>query len=455
MKKHTLTLSLLSILASTHALAIDHDLEHAGQVKKFVNNALNAPVAVMQSQRVASASVQSETTAAITPVCPTLATGSLYTLSNSSAGESICYHFEITERSKTTALLVGQSQGTNVNLSIIKHNPDNTFTAIGSSANPGNQDEVVLALTEPGHYYWFMEVVESDGAEYNFGAAVANNLDPYEFNDTVALSTVLPDRQNSLVGNMDSINDVDYYQFTAVRGQDLSLSFFDGLSNEYVVEIYNSGWTPIAPNTYQIISNLQENQSINLRVSANKALPVNPANSYTLNIASIVASFDSDVITGESNVNRIPYSAKYYSGPYLTTQAYRKLNWSLVLKDTTGAPIEGALAQFTLIKNVNDAENTLATYRVNSDSNGAISEQINLGACNPNARGIEHTEYSLGYKNEWRSDVEVGLWRLDIPTNRGVDENGKLDTIGIGGDNVSYVYFGHICDQDLISSNPS
>jgi hypothetical protein len=254
---------------------------------------------------------------------------------------------------------------------------------------------------------------------------------------------------------MDSINDVDYYQFTAVRGQDLSLSFFDGLSDEYVVEIYNSGWVPVTPNTYQIISNLQENQSINLRVSANKALPANPENSYTLNIASIVASFSNHVITGESNVNRIPYSARNYSGPYLTTQAYGKLNWSLVLKDTTGAPIEGAVAQFTFIKNVTDAENTLTTYKVNTDGNGAISEQINLGVCSPNVTGIEHTEYSFGYKNEWRSDVEVGLWRIDIPTNRGLDEKGRLDTIGIGGDNVPYVYFGHICDQDLISSNPS
>ncbi|MBD1584262.1 hypothetical protein [Pseudoalteromonas sp. S16_S37] len=455
MKKHALSLSLFSILASTHTLAIAHDLENAGQVKKFINNALNIPVIAKQTKRFAGEAIQSETVEAITPRCPTLSTGNLYTLSDSNAGDNICYHFEITERSKTTALLVGQSQGTNVNLSIIKHNPDNTFTAIGSSANPDNQDEVVLALTEPGHYYWFMEVIESDGAAYNFGAAVANNLDSYEFNDTVALSTVLPDRQNSIVGNMDSINDVDYYQFTAVRGQDLSLSFFDGLSDEYVIEIYNSGWVPITPNTYQIISNLQENQSINLRVSANKALPANPENSYTLNIASIVASFSNHVITGENNVNRIPYSARNYSGPYLTTQAYRQLNWSLVLKDTTGAPIEGAVAQFTFIKNVTDAQNTLTTYKVNSDSNGAISEQISLSACNPNVTGIEHTEYSFGYKNEWRSDVEVGLWRIDIPTNRGVDEEGRLDTIGIGGDNVPYVYFGHICDQDLISSNPS
>ncbi|OHU90197.1 MULTISPECIES: hypothetical protein [Pseudoalteromonas] len=72
--------------------------------------------------------------------------------------------------------------------------------------------------------------------------------------------------------------------------------------------------------------------------------------------------------------------------------------------------------------------------------------------CNPNATGIEHTEYSFGYKNEWHSDVEVGLWRIDIPTNRGLDEKGRVDTIGIGVDNVPYVTFGHTCDQDLKQS---
>ena len=65
--------------------------------------------------------------------------------------------------------------------------------------------------------------------------------------------------------------------------------------------------------------------------------------------------------------------------------------------------------------------------------------------CNPNVNGIRHTEYSFGYKNVWESDVEVGAWQIVIPTNKGLDENGEIDTIGIGGDNVPYVYFGHIC----------
>lgn len=137
------------------------------------------------------------------------------------------------------------------------------------------------------------------------------------------------------------------------------------------------------------------------------------------------------------------------------TEAYNRLNWSLVLRDSTGAPIEGAIAYFNFIKDVEDQANTSTSYQALSNTNGKISDQINLNSCTPNVKGILHTEYSLGYKNVWESDVEVGAWQIVIPTNRGLDENGEIDTIGIGGDNVPYVYFGHICDQDLISSEPS
>ena len=146
-------------------------------------------------------------------------------------------------------MLVGQSTETDVNLSVLRHNPDDTFTAIGTSANTGNLDEVVLALTEPGHYYWFMEVIDSDGSPFNFGAAVATNLDAYEFNDTETLATILPDKQNTITGNMDSINDIDYYQFTVVRGQDISIRLLDEtLSDEFIFEINNNGWTPLVAN---------------------------------------------------------------------------------------------------------------------------------------------------------------------------------------------------------------
>lgn len=455
MNKITLPLSCLSLLISSQVLAVEHDLDNAGEVNKFVTTDVFPQKTLMKKQRVNKLNEELAVESTITPICPTLATGNLYTLSNSQPGESICYHFEITERSKTTALLVGQSTETDVNLSVLRHNPDDTFTAIGASANVGNLDEAVFALTEPGHYYWFMEVIDSDGSPFSFGAAVTANLDAFEYNDTEALATILPDQQIGLTGNMDSIYDVDYYQFTAVNGQDLSILLTDATSSdEYIIEKNENGWVPLTVNKHNIVSNLSENQKINLRVRANTALPVNPANNYKLNIASIVTSFSNQVIKGENGVTRIPYTTLNYVGPYLTTQAYNKLNWSFVLLDSAGAPIKGASANFYLIKNNEDA-GSLTAHQAISDVNGQISGQINLTSCDANVKGILHTEYSLGYKNTWESDVEVGLWRIEIPTNEGFDEDGYPYTIGIGGDNVPYVYFGHICDQTLISSEPS
>ena len=224
MKKLKLPIMLLPALMASQAFAIQHTLEPAENVAPFAANGLFQTQAPANSRmkskttvlnsvvNTAQVAVQStaETiveTTTITPICPTLSTGSLYTLENSAIGDINCYHFNIPERSKTTALLVGQSIDTNVDLSIIHHNPDDTFTVIGSSINANNQDEVVVTLTEPGDYYWYMEVLASDASADNFGASGATQLDAYEFNDTVELSTVLPDKQNKVIGNMDSIND--------------------------------------------------------------------------------------------------------------------------------------------------------------------------------------------------------------------------------------------------------
>ncbi|WP_105169151.1 hypothetical protein [Pseudoalteromonas sp. T1lg23B] len=452
MKLSTIALSIVPFAFLSSAHALEHNLTEAGKVKlhSAKQNMLNPtqPKLAQNTHRQLDFSSQETTTESITPVCPTLSTGNLYTLSGASAGNTICYHFEITERSKTTALLVGQTGASNIDLSVLKHNSDDTFALLGTSANPGTDDEVVVALTEPGHYYWYMEVKESDGSAFNFGAAVATQLDEYEFNDTVATATMLSTGQNVIQGNMDSATDIDMYQFTAVNGQNLALRLKDNSSDEYIFEVYNNGWVPLAANKIHPISGLQENHTITLRVRANTALPVNTNNQYTLSVQSVVASFTSHKISGEANVIRIPYSA--FSDPYLTTQAYRNLNWSLTLNDSTGAPIESASAKLVLA----DTDGT-TDYVQTSDANGRISNSINLGTCSPQVTNIEHTQYSLGYKNTWHSDVEVKGWRLEIETNLDSDNDGIIDKIGIGGENVPWVYLGHICDQDLVSSEKS
>lgn len=446
MNKFTLPLSCLTLLISSQVLAVEHDLDNAGEINKFVTTDVFPQKALMKKQSAVKLNKELAVESTITPICPTLATESLYTLSNSQAGESICYHFEITERSKTTALLVGQSTDTDVNLSVLRHNPDDTFSVIGTSANTGNLDEVVLALTEPGHYYWFMEVIDSDGSPFNFGAAVATNLDAYEFNDTVATSTLLSDKQHVITGNMDSVGDLDYFQFTAVRGQDVILRFEDDQLDEWITEVFNNGWIEVAKDTDVTISNLQPNKNINIRVRANPNLPINSSNNYNLIIGTKVTSVSNHSVSGEPNVNRVTYSG-FGSSLYATTQAYRKLYWSVTLQDSTGHPVEGAKAKLRVDQDVSDGSINYIDFESTSNSSGHISGSVDLGSCHSDIT-FRHTEYSFGYKNIWDTDLIYGVWRLEIPNT------GNLD-LGIGGNNVEYVVLGHLCYQKLVSSNPS
>ncbi|AUJ69221.1 hypothetical protein [Pseudoalteromonas sp. NC201] len=447
---------LLAFGVGFNCVAAAHELPSMGEIGQFnvderMRTLFTNPSNVKPLQKVSFAI--KESVAQITPACPTLHTGNLYTLTNSQAGNINCYHFEITERSKTTAILVDQVGATNVDLSILRHNNDDTYTLLGSSKNPGNQDESVVILTEPGHYYWYIEVVESDGTPFNFGAAVATELDANEFNDTVASSTILPDRQNNIVGNMDSITDIDYFQFTAVRGQDLSLKLESTNINEYIFEIYNNGWMPIDKGKYIPVTGLQENQPINIRVRANTAISANPSNTYSLQVASIITSFSNHVVSGENGVIRIPYSA--FSNPYLTTQAYHKLNWSLVLQDSTGAPVQGATATLKFVKDWYNPVDSMVGHQQTSNSDGIISGLVDLNLCDENEARVRHVDYSMGYKNTWESQFERGAWRIEIPTNVDLNDDEEVDLIGVGGDNFPWVHFAHICYQRLVSSTPS
>jgi hypothetical protein len=70
-------------------------------------------------------------------------------------------------------------------------------------------------------YYWYMEAISADGSPFSFASILNTAIDNYEMNDTPSLSTALPDRFNQVIGNMDSTTDIYYYNFTALRGQDL------------------------------------------------------------------------------------------------------------------------------------------------------------------------------------------------------------------------------------------
>ena len=110
-------------------------------------------------------------------------------------------------------------------------------------------------------------------------------------------------------------------------------------------------------------------------------------------------------------------------------------------------PVEGATAVLKFDQDIREQENLIVytDYEAVSNSAGVVSGTVNLGSCYSDLT-LRHTEYSFGYKNIWDTDLVYGVWRMEVPHSGG---------LGVGGDNIGHVWFGHLCDQDLVSSTPS
>lgn len=371
------------------------------------------------------------------PLCQTLSTNSLYTLSGVQTGGAYCYHFSIPQKSKTTVFLTGQSSATNFALHLFKDDGAGNLTVIGSSNNPGNMDEVILALTETGEYYWYMESVASDGSPIKFAAVPNFSIDSYELNDAIGFSYTLPDKLNTIIGNSDSAEDYDYYNFTAVRGQDVRVvleGVSAGTSANWILEAYNgSVWQTLSSDAIITISGNQAGQIIHLRVRPNPSAVWNPSFNYRLLFGSkpVLTSYN---VSGESNVLRIPYSAP--TPGYMTTQAYKQLSWSVRYADSKGGPIAGVAPVLYLWKNHTDP---FVAYSKVTDSSGYASGIINLGDCVGDFQTV-FDAYSNGSTNTWKTSFNFGQWIIQAHND---------PDLGVGSDGVP-VTLGHICKQWIV-----
>lgn len=393
----------------------------------------------LQQQKSTQATTRLAAAASFTPLCPTLDINVLYTLTGSQVGNSTCYHFAITQRSKSLAVLTGQNANTDLALMLLKDDGANNLSVVGTSDVIGNGDEYILAVTEPGNYYWWMEPYAADGSAINFGVQVSAPIDAYELNDAVALATVLPDKSNTIIGNSDTTTDYDYYQFTSVRGQDVVIHIDGvntGTSNRWILELSGNGtsWQTLGSAEYTTIRNLQQNQPLFVRVSPNPTAPWNAAEQYILTFGTAAASGEHRV-SGESNLLQIPRAA---SPGTLSTQVYRTLTWISNIKDSKGAPVNGVTAYMRLWPKSNDPQNS-KIYEITTSNNGIGSKTIDLGICSGD-RQAYFTDSSSGQPYNWEAYFNLGAWNITID---GTDS-------GVGGLNVPTVALGHICSMRII-----
>jgi len=366
---------------------------------------------------------------AITPLCPVLAINTTYTLSGTAAGGSYCYGFQITQRAKTQAFLTAQNASTNFSLTLIRHNDDDTLTVLGTSDQPGNANEGLVALTQPGLYYWLMAANASDGSPFNFGAIANTNADANELNDTPDLATTVPDR-TVMTGSMDSAQDIDYFKFVAQNGQDLLLQFTDNYGqNEWAFQYYNgSAWTTLSANLPYTLAGLPAGYTLYVRVLPSATASVNPAHAYQLLIGTQVTS--SDLINVFSNENLV----RITTDPYLTTQFHNQLTWSIRLMDSNGNPVQGAQANFHW------TIEGLPTQTASAISNalGVAGSTITYTSC----AGNHLIDQVAPNGQRWQTTFDAGFWDIKVA---GADPN----NVGVGGAHYPTVSLGHICRQTL------
>ncbi|MGR3889154.1 hypothetical protein [Pseudomonas sp. 1152_12] len=393
--------------------------------------------------------------AALVPGCETtLAVNQLYTVNGVQTGNLLCYHFNLPKKARVNALLVGQTAGTDMSLTLFQDDGQGNPIPLGTSNNPGTGDESLSGVLPAGDYYWFMEanaaVAESS---FQFGVAVDANIDAFEPNDTADTAFKLPDTLNYISGNADSLNDVDYFDFTAVRGQSVGIALTaDAASgstrNKWILERFDGNQWVVVDTTVKSTSIPSPGVGgvVKVRVRPNPGDAWSATGKYNLSFGSNPRVNSPDV-KGESNVLRIPYSASDVGYGYMTTQAYRDLTWTMGLSDSTGAPLVGLHPIVYLDQHINPNTGNIVykPYVGTTNSSGLATGTINVGTCSGDFQ-TTFVDYAQGYNNTWRTDFNYGVWRMEVLEYPG---------IGVGGDNTQFVSFGHLCKQTLLSSTKS
>jgi len=240
-------------------------------------------------------------------------------------------------------------------------------------------------------------------------------------------TTALPDKLNTLEDSLADETDVKHYSFTAVRGQDVWIHAKQQKGSPLTLEYNRNGtWVAVPWGAPLTVSDLQPNQEIQVRISKTSSTPFVPGSTYKIEFGSAPYYADSRVV---GDAGELPL---YWA----TTQAYKVLNWSVRLADSTGHPLEGATASLILNKGAGEIDFPLMT-----DSTGSAVQRIELGGCHGRLKSAPFWTSSGKYYYQWEVEYNLGYWLIQI--------QGK-EASGVGGHNVPNVSFAQICYQRML-----
>ncbi|MBV7545045.1 hypothetical protein KW849_01815 [Pseudomonas sp. PDM26] len=188
----------------------------------------------------------------------------------------------------------------------------------------------------------------------------------------------------------------------------------------------NGTWAVIPWGVPFTVSGLQPNEEVQVRISKKLSAPFVAGDIYKL-------EFGSAPYYADSRVQGDTGDLRHY---WATTQAYRVLNWSVRLRDSTGQPLEGATATLILNKGADDEKFALIT-----DSTGSAAQALELGRCYGQLKSDPFWTSSGKYRYQWEVEYNLGHWSIQVQD--------KEDS-GVGGYNVPNVSFAQICYQQML-----
>ena len=379
--------------------------------------------------------LKSAAVADFVPLFPTLDINTLYTISEVQTGQDFPYHFNLPKSARVLVQLINQSAGADMSLSLFRDDGQGNLQLLATADNAGNADEYIDGVLPAGDYYWYMVAKTATNAQFSFGVAADTNIDAFEPNDTAQDAFALPDTMNKVSGNLDNANDVDYFDFKAVRGQAVSMYLAgdeNGSRNQWIFDRFDgTNWVTVPAGSTSTYPSVTPGTTVKVRVRANPAVAQDPSKYYQLSLGS-TPRLNANSVKGD-NIVRV-------TEVWLATQTARLLNWSTQWSDSTGAPLLGVTPVLRVDNHFVDLNYRWVDYKATTNSAGVSEATANIGTCFGDYTTVIN-DSSTGVPYKWRTTYNEGGWRIELAEFPGV---------GVGGDNVQYVSLGHICTQDII-----
>jgi len=251
-------------------------------------------------------------------------------------------------------------------------------------------------------------------------------------NSSIPAAVELADKMQAVTGSFDgqSVAHFYHYSFKALRGQNVLFKYEAATPSVKYEYKENDRWFTLT--SPYIFHGLAAGDEVMIRVSKLATAAANASFEFRMGSAPYTAI--ADVITTDAQ------HLRHFGNAF---QAFRTLDWSVALRDSTGHPVEGAKTRLNIdIKvKINDKINGDIVGDITTDAEGKGSTTIKLPGCQPAIWSPVYTRPIGPFQYRWVLRYNTHRLTSTIennPTGPHWKETG-LDNV-----------FGHVCQEWLV-----